>query len=405
MDVVEGRSSGTGRPSLPTAGDASTPDGAPSRFAGWLERGLAAGASFGDKLERRVETQVASRIRTVEQRAERGGDAAERRESASAGADRAERKEAPGRKPQADRSEGERASERSADRDDPTATPDPTSAGAAEPPRREDTPRALEGRARSLAATDAADAHGANGPSGAQSGSSSAAFDGLDAGASAAPAPAASAAQRASAAAPVFVAAPVVGAAAGQPVANEVAPGTSTARAADARAATATDQAAAPHGPTTEDIELAESVMRQLRARIQMGAREAIIELRPSELGRIDVRLKMEDGVLSATIRAERPETLAVLEAHGPELRAYLAQNGTEVRELDLGLAEPGASFQRHAGQERGSQKQDSERGQVRGARARSTAQVDATAQGRGSSAAGTTTHREHDAPRVDIVI
>jgi flagellar hook-length control protein FliK len=98
-------------------------------------------------------------------------------------------------------------------------------------------------------------------------------------------------------------------------------------------------------GATAEELELAEKVMSQLRARLQLGQREALIELRPSELGRIGVHLRFEDGALTATIRAERPETLAVLEAHAPELRAWLAQGGTEVREIDLGLAEDGAYF------------------------------------------------------------
>jgi flagellar hook-length control protein FliK len=67
--------------------------------------------------------------------------------------------------------------------------------------------------------------------------------------------------------------------------------------------------------------------------------RQAIIDLNPAELGRISIRLQVDDGSVNAELRAARVETLAVLEHHLPELRAMLAQSGFESVEIDLGLA------------------------------------------------------------------
>lgn len=356
LDGFEGRPSGTGRSSLSNPGDATQTRSGFTPFADWLDRGLTGGsrqggASIAERTERRVEDQVAGRIRalspgpsasrSIEQReaerAEVSGAAAHGEAARAAGAARREARAS-------DRGDA-RVNERSRERDASSGgleAPSANDAAASEPaapaPKPEPAPRALDGHARALTATDASDVdgssadmnhtpvgNGVDAPVASTGATSAAALTGPPAG---------------------LVAAP--GAASGGPVTNaNLPPAAGAAPGPKATTAAAKAAAAAPpaQAHTAEELELAETVMRQLRARIQLGGREATIELRPSELGRIGVRLKFEDGALTATIRAERPETLKVLAAHAPELRAWLAQDGVEVRDLDLGLADEGRFF------------------------------------------------------------
>lgn len=366
LDVVEGRPSGTGRPSLPTLGGG---EDAPNPFAGWLARGLAGGertggASLADRIERGVEDQVARRIRALDPAAgaKRRTETAVERRSPEAETRSETEREAGVRSRDTSRGEPESAGTRDREHEDGA---DATVARGVDAARNEpnEAPRALDGRERALAWSDASDAARADG---------AAPKPGVADGAPAA-APPSSKATLASAATIAGAAsnagsAPVVAAAgASAPATNAPAvhgPAHSAAPRSRETAA-APPSSASPHGPTAEELELAESVMRQLRARVSLGAREAVIELRPSELGRIDVRLRFEDGALTATLRAERPETLAVLEAHAPELRAWLAQDGAVVHELELGLADAGR-FERPTEQRRGSQGRDPDAGRGR---------------------------------------
>ena len=47
----------------------------------------------------------------------------------------------------------------------------------------------------------------------------------------------------------------------------------------------------------------------------------------------------VENGEMTAVMRAEKPEALAILERHLPELRAMLDQVGIESNNLDLQLS------------------------------------------------------------------
>ena len=85
--------------------------------------------------------------------------------------------------------------------------------------------------------------------------------------------------------------------------------------------------------------ERASSVLRQIRLQLHPGIRTATLSLAPAELGRLSIRLSMEDDQLRAVVRAEEPATLRMLEEHLPELRAALEQRGIEAGEFDLGLA------------------------------------------------------------------
>jgi flagellar hook-length control protein FliK len=89
---------------------------------------------------------------------------------------------------------------------------------------------------------------------------------------------------------------------------------------------------------TPDDIERAGSILKQVRVALSPNHREAMIHLRPPELGRISIRLNVEDGRASAVVRAESVEALDVLSRHLPELRASLEQQNLTADEIDLGL-------------------------------------------------------------------
>lgn len=108
-------------------------------------------------------------------------------------------------------------------------------------------------------------------------------------------------------------------------------------------AATKASRRAAGSAPTTSP-ERADAILEQLKVVVTSGSREARIQLRPADLGFIEMKIKAggKDGV-QARIAVERPETLAVLEAHLPELRAWLARDAEGPVEIDLSLLDPEA--------------------------------------------------------------
>lgn len=137
------------------------------------------------------------------------------------------------------------------------------------------------------------------------------------------------------------VASPIVPLAAGAKAAATQ-PAQSIQPAESAKAARQTQAAEAPRqGLPAEE---ARAVLDQVRIQILDGKREARLQLRPIELGRLDLLIRVDGKAVTAKIAAESPETLAVLEAHAPELRAWLARDGAESVELELSLIDPGTS-------------------------------------------------------------
>ena len=69
------------------------------------------------------------------------------------------------------------------------------------------------------------------------------------------------------------------------------------------------------------------------------------IEMRPPELGRVDMRVEMRDGVLHASIHAEHSQTADLVRAALDDLRARLDANGMRSGELTVdarGAGTPG---------------------------------------------------------------
>ena len=112
-------------------------------------------------------------------------------------------------------------------------------------------------------------------------------------------------------------------------------------QATTATAATkAASKAAAPRPPVAPED--ARAILNEVRIQILDGKREARIQLRPIELGRLDLLIRVDGNHVVAKVAAESAEALAVLESHAPELRAWLAKDGAESVDLEFSLIEPG---------------------------------------------------------------
>ncbi|MGK0484060.1 MAG: hypothetical protein ACJAQ3_004049, partial [Planctomycetota bacterium] len=118
--------------------------------------------------------------------------------------------------------------------------------------------------------------------------------------------------------------------------------------AAAAKAARGVEGPAAPRASVPP--EEARAILDQIRVQILDGKREARIQLRPIELGRLDMLIRVDGSAVSARIAVESPETLSLLEAHAPELRAWLAQDGAESVELEFSLIDPDSTEFAHDG-------------------------------------------------------
>jgi chemotaxis protein MotD len=88
----------------------------------------------------------------------------------------------------------------------------------------------------------------------------------------------------------------------------------------------------------SEAANRASAVMRQLRVSINPALRSATIQLAPADLGRLSIKLRVDQGRVHATVRAENAETLKILEHHLPELQAALGREGLDAESFDLAL-------------------------------------------------------------------
>lgn len=84
--------------------------------------------------------------------------------------------------------------------------------------------------------------------------------------------------------------------------------------------------------------ERAADMLRQIGVQLSPATRTALIDLYPKELGRIHIRISVDEGRVRASLRAEKKETLETLEKHLPELRDQLSRAGLEAQELSLSL-------------------------------------------------------------------
>ncbi|RME75371.1 MAG: flagellar hook-length control protein FliK [Planctomycetota bacterium] len=84
-----------------------------------------------------------------------------------------------------------------------------------------------------------------------------------------------------------------------------------------------------------------EQLADHLRLQIRRGARRARLQLRPAELGSVDVRLHMGREGLQAELRLERPEVAQAVRHSLGELRAALESARLPVGRIEVQLATP----------------------------------------------------------------
>jgi flagellar hook-length control protein FliK len=90
--------------------------------------------------------------------------------------------------------------------------------------------------------------------------------------------------------------------------------------------------APAPPAPTEQLVE----VIRPLR-RAEDGAYHLRLELRPPELGRVDLRVEIRDGVLHADIRTEHAHAADLVRNALQDLRQRLDASGVRAGALTVG--------------------------------------------------------------------
>jgi flagellar hook-length control protein FliK len=99
----------------------------------------------------------------------------------------------------------------------------------------------------------------------------------------------------------------------------------------------ATAEAAPPTpAPPPAPAEQLVEVMRPLR-RAEDGAYHLRLELRPPELGRVDLRVEIRDGVLHADISTEHAHAADLVRNALNDLRARLDANGVRAGALTVG--------------------------------------------------------------------
>ncbi|MCC6470817.1 MAG: flagellar hook-length control protein FliK [Alphaproteobacteria bacterium] len=111
---------------------------------------------------------------------------------------------------------------------------------------------------------------------------------------------------------------------------------------ASAEAAAGAKRAAAlPAAPPLPRLAAMEQIAINVRKAVAAGLDEVTIQLRPDELGRIDVRMEVgKDGQVSAHIRADKPETLDLLQRDARGLERVLQDAGlrADSNSLSFGL-------------------------------------------------------------------
>ncbi len=105
-----------------------------------------------------------------------------------------------------------------------------------------------------------------------------------------------------------------------------------------ASAKTTTTLAQPTEASEAQEAQRASQVLQQLRMHLHPGLRSATVQLHPAELGRLSIRVSLDQGGVLASVRAESEEALAVLERHIPELEAAFADQGFESMSFEFVL-------------------------------------------------------------------
>ncbi|MDO8607156.1 MAG: flagellar hook-length control protein FliK [Phaeospirillum sp.] len=116
-------------------------------------------------------------------------------------------------------------------------------------------------------------------------------------------------------------------------------------------------------------VPLQQQVMDQVRVQIDKAVKDGVdtvkIQLKPLDLGKIEIKLEMIEGRVSATVTAERPETLALLQKDAKGLEKALEDAGLKPEANSTSFNLRGGEQQQNA--DRGNNNQRPGRGRNRG--------------------------------------
>lgn len=99
-------------------------------------------------------------------------------------------------------------------------------------------------------------------------------------------------------------------------------------------------RASSPQQLRTEQAEIAPQVAKGLASLVLKDGGRAQIQLRPEALGRVDVDLAVEQGIVRATLSAENETARELLRDQLDQLRSLLEQRGLRVESLEVSDAD-----------------------------------------------------------------
>ena len=135
----------------------------------------------------------------------------------------------------------------------------------------------------------------------------------------------------------------------GQPIADPVTGGPSTHNNGQQTQRTQQSEAPRPARPPVPPQEVTNQVAVQIKKAIGQGSDQIRIQLKPAELGKVEVKLEVtDDGRAVAAVSAERPETLDLLQRDTAGLRQALQDAGlnTDSKSLSFNLQGEGSKFE-----------------------------------------------------------
>jgi flagellar hook-length control protein FliK len=158
-----------------------------------------------------------------------------------------------------------------------------------------------------------------------------------------------------------------------QPVSDPLAGGPTNSNAGQNTQRGQQAQAPRPARPPVLPQEVTNQVAVQIKKAVGQGADQIRIQLKPAELGSVEVKLEVtEDGRAMAVVSAERPETLDLLQRDASGLRQALQDAGlsTDSNSLSFNLRGEGGKFEQemaergHTSQNKGDEAADAGNGE-----------------------------------------
>jgi len=107
-----------------------------------------------------------------------------------------------------------------------------------------------------------------------------------------------------------------------------------------APATTTRTAAPAPARPTPAPANLNEQISVKIQKAVSQGIDRIRIQLKPAELGRLDIQLEVsQDGRVAAIVNADRPETLEMLRRDARGLQQALQEAGLQMDSTNLSFS------------------------------------------------------------------